>query len=192
MYYESFEKLMSDEISEIIENIPETCAIVFNGFTYAIPNKIKNDGIHAVSAWRNDIAHGIKANMEVFDNDGFPCGLIPVWTLHNMLSGARFVVRSVAHNATETVIHNAHDLADYLQTTIESVPEVVNTYCDYKTVLTLSESGIILETTAGESGKMNVKQLVYPFSAETYDDAVSGLQCWADATYWENVNRGEA
>ena len=190
MYIETVKNLLCDEVSETIAALAESQVIEYNGRTYEIPRAVTHSGYKAVMAWRDGVLHGIKGDMDVLQN-GIYCGSVTVWTLHNILAGETFVIRSAEPDDYTVIIRSASDLAEYLQTSINGISEHVRTYSDYETEIKLSDDGIVLQTTAGETGKTLAKELVYPFSGEAYDDATSGLQCWADATYWDAVRAGE-
>lgn len=193
MYLETIKNLFCDEVAETIAAIPADSVIEYDRYTYEIPRNFTRPrtGHSRVMEWRAGVLHGINGDMSVRDPEGYVCGLIPVRTLVNMLAHETFIIRSAVPDDIRPIIHSVHDLAEYLETTIDGIAENVRKYHDYETDITFADDSITLTTTAGETGKKLSKELFYPFSADVYDDAHIGLQCWADATYWDAVHAGE-
>ena len=191
MYIETIKNLLGDEVAEVIEGMNPACEIEYNAVCHRIPGCVIRSGYNAVIKWREGVYRGINGNMDVFTPDGTLMGTIPVWTLHNMLSGETFTIRSIDSDDDTKFIRNVFDLAEYLGTTVDGIPDDVRKYHDYETSITLEDDGITLEVIAGDTGKKMSRQLLYPFSDDTYEDAHVGLQCWADATYWDAVHNGE-
>lgn len=192
MYVETIKNLFCDEVAETIAALGMHQVIEFGKYTYEIPRNVVGSGLRAVMEWRDRVYHGITGNVSMREKDtGLLCGKMPVWTLHNMLAHETFTIRSAEFDGDTVLIRSASDLAKYLGTSINGIPEQVLKYHDYETRITLSDDGIILQVTAGETGKTLAKELAYPFSDDAYDDACTGLQCWADATYWDAVHAGE-
>lgn len=194
MYIETVKNLMCDEVAETLAAITAEQVIEYHGYAYGIPRKIIRSGSRAVMEWRYNILHGITGNMDVISMEsGYNCGSIPVWTLHNMLAHKTFTIRTASATEGGGTIYNLRDLAEYLDTDADpqAIAENVRKYHDYETRITFSDDGIKLTVTAGETGKQLSRKLYYPFSADVYDDAHVGLQCWADATYWDAVHAGE-
>lgn len=89
------------------------------------------------------------------------------------------------------IINNIFDLAKNLEVKPEQIPEHFRKFTDYTTCATVNEKGLTLKTRAElsgfpaqESAQEHAVTLLFPFTDDTLSDAVSGLQCLADAEYW--------
>lgn len=185
MYSNTIKGLVSDEVAEVIASLPASWVIEYKGFSFRMPHEVRSGSAEEVAAWRDKIRAGIRGDVDVITEDGYCCGTMPVWTLHNVLSHETFYIRSAVVDKSARIIHNAEELAQYLETTPENIAEHVRTYTDYETIATVDDDRILLQTNAGDTGKAAYKELVYPFSDEAYKDAIVGLQCWADAVCCE-------
>lgn len=81
------------------------------------------------------------------------------------------------------IIKNVADLAAMYDTTPEHLDETVHEYTDYATQVEYDGESVTITTTANEYRETNSKTLRFPFSEEDWEDALSGLQCWADAVW---------
>ena len=88
-------------------------------------------------------------------------------------------------------INNINDLATYLDTSIDNLKDVVHKYNDYSTIITWDTASVTLRTVVPEAEAELTKSLRFPFDDEDYDDAIVGLQCWADSEYCEAIYRGD-
>lgn len=191
MYIETVKNLFYDEIAETIAALAISQAIEYSGRLYGIPRTIVRSGRHCIIGWQGAILHGINGDVDILGENGTTCGQIPAKELCSLLEEKEFIIRSIIPEGNKRLIHNTEELARYLSTTPDNIPNTVRRYCDYETKTAVDDEGIVLTTTAGETGKRESRGLLYPFSLEAYDDAISGLQCWADATYWDAVHNGE-
>jgi len=192
MYFETVKNLLCDEVAETIAAIRTDNVIEYKEILFRIPRADINKATDSAMAWRDGILHGgLVGNLEVLDANEYMCGTIPVRTVINLISHDTFVIRSALKGETGTIINNAKEFAKYLETTVESIPAHVRDLTDYDTTISLRRIGIRITTTAGETGKTITSNLLYPFGDDTYQDTITGHQCWADATYWAAVNSGE-
>jgi len=191
MYLETFKGLFADEVAEEMSNIAKNFVIDFNGLSFRIPHEIRSGSAQDVKEWREKIRSGIRGDFDVITSNGYTCGTIPAWTLHNILAHETFYIRSATADKNAVIIHNADELATYLDTTPDKIPEDIRTYTDYETVTTVTAESLTLRTIAGDTGKQTDRMLYFPFSDEAYENAIVGLQCWADATYWETQHNEE-
>lgn len=83
-------------------------------------------------------------------------------------------------------IRNIHDLAEYLRTTVPELPDHMREYTDYTTEISWNASSVTLRTVVPEGEEELQKTLAFPFSDDDFDDAESGLQCWADDIFCRN------
>ena len=86
-------------------------------------------------------------------------------------------------------IHNIDALADYLQITVPELPHDVHEYTDYDTAITWTDAAVTLTTTVPEAEAKETTVLPFPFTDADYEDAIIGLQCWADYMYCEAVRK---
>lgn len=78
------------------------------------------------------------------------------------------------------IINNIEELADDLMTTVRNLKSEVNYYTDYQTLINWDDRSVSLTTVVPEAGVTLTKTLHFPFTDTDYDDALTGLQCWAD------------
>ena len=83
------------------------------------------------------------------------------------------------------MIRNITDLATYYETTVDCLSADIHGHTDYNTVLVPLPDAVRLVTVVDDYGIYNSRTLPFPFSSDEFDDAVSGLQCWADAVWCE-------
>lgn len=187
-YPKVFNNLLTDEVADELRNMDGNDALEFLGYEYMIPRDIVERG--DVDSWAAGVLHGVKGDMEVYHTgDTFRCGSIPVWTLCNMLGMRPFSIRPVtdARRILPDLITDVYDLAKWFDTTPDKLPEAVNNNADYKTVISWNQQYIELFTIVPEADTYNSKSLRFPFDIVDYEDAMTGLMCWADATYWDAV-----
>lgn len=79
------------------------------------------------------------------------------------------------------IIRNIDELAKSLDTTVSDLHRHVRTYTDYETDIDWTDE-IVYLTTCSEDEELT-KKLRFPFTDDDYDDALCGLQCWADEVY---------
>lgn len=88
-------------------------------------------------------------------------------------------------------IKNIEELARSVDTTVSDLKEHIRTYTDYPTEITWDNHSVTIQTSVPEIDEQNEKVLSFPFADEDFDDAISGLQCWADAVWCEERHKEE-
>lgn len=78
-------------------------------------------------------------------------------------------------------IRNISELASSLGTTVSELHSHVRKYTDFETDISWTDE-IVYLTTYSEDEELT-KKLFFPFTDEDYDDAICGLQCWADEVF---------
>ena len=78
-------------------------------------------------------------------------------------------------------IQTINELASALGTTVPDLKHHVHTYTDFETDIAWTDE-IVYLTTMSEDEELT-KKLRFPFTDEDYDDAIVGLQCWADEVF---------
>ena len=86
-------------------------------------------------------------------------------------------------------INNINELAASLDWSISALKDNVREYTDYETVIDWDDQQVTLTTSVPETGDTLTKTLVFPFTDGDYDDAIVGLQCWADYKWCEHNKR---
>ena len=86
-------------------------------------------------------------------------------------------------------IRSIEELATIRDTTVNGLKHDIHEYTDYDTVIDWSTTGITLTTSVPEAEATETKSLSFPFTEDDFDDAIIGLQCWADFKYCEANQR---
>lgn len=193
MKFRVYSNVLCDDVSEIIQSIGTDEAIVSGNVFYTVPRSAIRSG--AVDRWRAGVLHGNKGTMDAHNvESSYNAGPVPVLTLVNLLGRTTFTVKPLdivtSHN-NGLQIENVRDLAADLGTTVDALADDVRKYTDYETAIYWTRRGVTLRTTESESGRALEKVLRFPFSDRDYEDALVGLQCWADAVHWETINNEE-
>lgn len=89
------------------------------------------------------------------------------------------------------MIKNIEELARSIDTSVPELKEHIRTYTDYPTEISFDTKSVILTTSVPDTDKKNTKILYFPLLEDEFDDAISGLQCWADAVWCEERHKEE-
>ena len=187
MKFKVISNVTCDDVSEIIQSLRTDEAMVAGDVFYTIPRSAIRSG--AVDAWRAGVLRGNQGTLDAHNvESGYNAGPIPVKTLVNLLCRKTFTVKplDVVTSAGDGLqIESVHDLSADLGTTPDGLPDVVRNCTDYETAIYWTRRGVTLRTTESESGQALEKVLRFPFSDRDYEEALVGLQCWADAVHWK-------
>ena len=177
--------VLFDEVADVIgEYLTPDKVIQRDALALSIPRDVMHSG--RVDAWRHGVLHGVTGWLDVIDaSTGERTGSVPVWNACEQLSGTTFAIKDRPPHAW---IRSAEDLAENLGTTADALPRDVDEYTDYTTSIFWTKKAVVLTTYESERDETAAKFLRFPFTDAEYEDAIIGLQCWADATHWEYIH----
>ena len=191
MFVKTEKELYCDDVAEVIEEIPTDCKILFDGYAYEIPRDVKASGPECVLAWRAGVLHGITGTMDRRSARTGEIRSVKLWDVVQKLAHEQFTICSEYSTKGANMITGPASLAAFLGTTVDGIRDHIRMFTDYETIASLNDNGLLLRAVAGDTGKYKYGHLYFPFSDEVYEDMLSGLQCWADATYWESQSGEE-
>lgn len=177
--------VLFDEVADVIgEYLTPDKVIECGSLVLSIPRDMMHTG--RVDSWREGILHGVTGWLDVIDaSTNTRTGSVPARSACEALSRKTFVIKDRPEHEE---IRSAEDLAENLGTTADALPRDVDEYTDYETSIFWTRKAVILTTRDDESRKTSMTVLRFPFTSADYEDAIIGLQCWADATHWEYIH----